>query len=349
MASALATESAQATRLAQATRRSATAWWLWLAGGLAVAGALTLWSILTGNGQMSLADVLTGHASARDWQVLWVSRVPRTAAIILSGSAMAVAGLVMQMLVQNRYVEPSTTGVTESAGLGVLIITIVAPGTPVVVKMIFAIVFAMLGTALLITLVRALPYRDTIVVPLLGIVLSGILGAAATFLAWQFRLQATLQAWATGDFSGIIRGRYELLWIVGAVAVITYLFADVFTVAGLGKDIASNLGLNHKRITAIGLAIVAVVAGITTVVAGMLPFLGLVVPNLVSLIVGDYMRRSLPLVAIGGAIFVLIGDIFGRIIVAPAEVPVGIVMGIIGAIVFIGFLLRTSRSGQHQR
>lgn len=335
--------------LHQSTRRSTTTWWLWLTGGLVVVCFLTLWSLLTGNGQMSMLDVLTGNSTVRDWQVLWVSRVPRTAAIILSGSAMAVAGLVMQMLVQNRYVEPSTTGVTESAGLGILLITIFAPGAPVVVKMVFAIIFAMLGTALLVTLVRALPYRDAIVVPLLGIVLSGILGAAATFLAWQFQLQATLQAWTTGDFSGVIKGRYELLWIVGAVAVITYLFADVFTVAGLGKSIAANLGLNHQRITAIGLAIVAIVAGITTVVAGMLPFLGLVVPNLVSLIVGDYMRRSLPLVAIGGAIFVLIGDIFGRIIIAPAEIPVGIVMGIIGAIVFIGFLLRTSRSQQDQR
>ncbi|MDO5048637.1 MAG: iron chelate uptake ABC transporter family permease subunit [Actinomycetaceae bacterium] len=314
---------------------------LWLTGGLVVVAALALWSITVGTANMSVRDILTGNASAEQLRVLTVSRIPRTIAIILSGASMAVAGLVMQMLVQNRYVEPSTTGVTESAGLGVLVVTFVFPGASIMAKMGFSVVFALAGTMLLLALIRSIPHRDVIVVPLLGIVLSGVIGAGATFLAWQFQLQGTLQAWTTGDFSGVLKGRYELLWVVAGASAITYFFADRFTVAGLGEDLARNLGLNHARLTMLGLTIVAIVAGIVTVVAGALPFLGLVVPNIVSLIMGDYMRRSLPFVAMGGAVFVLVADIIGRSIIAPAEIPVGVVMGIVGGAIFLFILLRT--------
>lgn len=331
---------AQAVALDHATTRRPREF-LWVAGAGIVALLLTVWSMTVGTAHVSFSDVLLLRANAEDMQILTVSRIPRTLAIILSGSSMAVAGLVMQMLVQNRYVEPSTTGVTESAGLGVLLATLLLPGSSIFSKMLFSVVFALLGTFLLLILIRSIPHRDLIVVPLLGIVLSGVIGAGATFLAWEYQLQGTLQAWVTGDFSGILKGRYELLWIVGGAALITYFFADMFTVAGLGENLAKNLGLDHRRITVIGLTIVAVVAGVTTVVSGALPFLGLVVPNVVSLIMGDYMRRSLPLVAIGGAIFVLIGDILGRTLIAPAEIPVGVVMGVIGAAAFLVILLRT--------
>ncbi|MDO5701687.1 MAG: iron chelate uptake ABC transporter family permease subunit [Bowdeniella nasicola] len=316
---------------------------LWFAGGVLLVFVLSLWSIVVGTAEMSVRDILTLRADVEDLQILTISRIPRTLAVILSGASMAVAGLVMQMLVQNRYVEPSTTGVTESAGVGILIATIFLPAVPLWGKMVVAVLFALAGTMLLLALIRAIPHRDLIIVPLLGIVLSGVIGAAATFLAWTFQLQSTLVAWLTGDFSGILKGRYELLWIVAFAAILAYLYADMFTVAGLGENLATNLGLDHRRITMIGLTIVAVVAGVTTVVAGALPFLGLVVPNIVSLIVGDYMRRSLPLVALGGAIFVLLADIVGRSLIAPAEIPVGVVMGISGSIIFLFLLIRMVR------
>ena len=314
---------------------------LWVAVGGSIVIALSLWSITTGTARMSLTDIITGHGDAGQWQVLVESRIPRTIAIILAGASMAVAGFVMQMIVTNRFVEPSTTGVTESASLGILIVTLLWPATPIWAKMVFAVVFALAGTGLLIVLIRSIPRRDLIVVPLLGIVLSGVIGAGATFLAWEFQLQGTLAAWGLGDFSGIIKGRYELLWITAGAGLIAYLYADMFTVAGLGENLAKNLGLNHTHVTIVGLSIVAVVAGVSTVVAGGLPFLGLVVPNLVSLIRGDFMRHTLPLVAIGGATFVLISDIIGRTLIAPAEIPVGVVMGVIGAGIFLVFLLRT--------
>lgn len=305
---------------------------------------LTLWSIFTGSSDLTITDIISGNADSEQLLVFFGSRIPRTAAAALAGAAMAVAGLLMQMLVQNRFVEPSTTGVTESAILGVLIVTIIAPSTEIFTKMLVAIIFALAGSILLIILINATPKRDAIVVPLLGIVLSGIIGAGATLLAWEFNLQGTVAAWELGDFSGVISGRYELLWIVSAVAAVTYLYADRFTIIGLGKELSTNLGINHKRTTFFGLILVATTTGITTVIAGALPFLGLVIPNLVSLIMGDYMRRSLPLVALGGACFVLLADTLGRVLIAPAEIAVGTIMGVIGAFLFLLFLLRSFTS-----
>lgn len=315
----------------------------WLVGGLVAVALLAVWSIMVGTATMSITDVLTGRADADQLQILLVSRIPRTTAVILTGAAMATAGLVMQMLVQNRFVEPATTGVTESATLGILVVTLIAPTAPLPTKMAFAVVFALAGTMLLLALIRSIPTKDMIVVPLLGIILSGVIGAGTMFLAWEFQLQGTLQAWVLGDFSGIVKGRYELLWIVAGAAIVAYLYGEMFTVLGLGRNLAANLGLNHQRVTLIGLVIVALVAGVTTVVAGALPFLGLVVPNLVSLVMGDYLRRSLPLVALGGAAFVLFADILARTLIAPAEIPVGVVMGVIGAAIFLTFLIRTSK------
>ncbi len=308
-----------------------------MAGAVVVLGVV---STLIGGADMSIGAILTGEATASDLQILFVSRLPRTLAVILSGAAMAVAGLVMQLLVRNRFVEPSTTGVTESAGLGILVATVFLPTLSLPGKMLIAVAFALAGTALLTLILRSLDHRDIIVVPLVGLILSGIIGSAATFLAWEFQLQGTLNAWMTGDFSGIIRGRYELLWIVAVVAALAYLFADRFTIAGLGEDLARNLGLNYGAVQSVGLTIVAVVTGITTVVAGPLPFLGLVVPNLVSILHGDDIRRSLPLVALMGATFVLVADIIGRVLIAPAEVPVGVVMGILGAGIFLAILMK---------
>ena len=308
-----------------------------LAGLVVVLGVV---STLIGGANMSIGAILTGSASADDLQILFGSRLPRTLAVILAGAAMAVAGLVMQLLVRNRFVEPSTTGVTESAGLGILVATLFLPTLSLPGKMLIACAFALAGTALLTLILRSLNHRDIIIVPLVGLILSGVIGSASMFLAWEFQLQGTLNAWMTGDFSGIIRGRYELLWIVAAVAALAYLFADRFTIAGLGQDLARNLGLNFAAVQTVGLTIVAIVTGITTVVAGPLPFLGLVVPNLVSILHGDDIRRSLPLVALMGSTFVLIADIIGRVLIAPAEVPVGVVMGILGAGIFLTILIR---------
>lgn len=300
--------------------------------------AVAVLSLFVGVSDVTPASILNDDRAA---QVFLASRLPRTLALVLAGTSMAVAGLVMQMIVRNRFVEPSTAGTTESAGLGLLIVTILAPGWPLMAKMAVAAVFALAGTALFLRILRMVPLRDVLLVPLVGIMLGGIIGAVTTFFAYRFELLGSLNAWTMGDFSGVLRGRYELLWIGGVLAVLAYLAADRLTVAGMGRDFTVNLGMNYRAAVVLGLVIVALVSAVVLVSVGAIPFLGLIVPNIVSMAIGDNMRRSVPWVAITGAAFVLVCDIIGRTLRYPYEIPISMVVGVVGAAMFLMLLLRS--------
>ncbi|OZI71383.1 ABC transporter permease [Bordetella genomosp. 12] len=315
-----------------------------LAGVCLLLLALCLISLGLGAGQFAFADLLGGDRAARAWQLLLVSRVPRTLALLLAGMSLAVAGLLMQMLVRNRYVEPSTAGTIESATLGILVVTLLAPGAPVVAKMLTATGFGLAGSLVFLALLRRVPLRSPFLVPLIGLILGGVIHAVTTYVALQHDLLQSLQAWTTGDFSGVLRGRYELLWIGAALTCVAYLAADRYTVAGMGKDFASNLGLNYARLTFVGLLIVSAISAVVVVTAGSIPFLGLIVPNAVSLVMGDNMRRAIPWVALLGGVFVLACDILGRVLLYPYEVPIGTVVGVVGSAIFLWLLL--SRRGR---
>lgn len=308
---------------------------------IAVILALAVVSLFVGVSDVSLRSLWAEGFDGRSVQLLLASRLPRTFALVLAGAGMAVAGLLMQMLVRNRFVEPSTVGTMESASFGMLMVVLLVPDMPVIGRMLVAAFFALLGTALFLRLLRAIPLRSILMVPLVGILLSGVIGAVTTFFAYRYNLLQSLNAWTTGDFSIVLRGRYELLWISGAMVVLAYIAADRFTVAGLGKDFSTNLGVNHGVVVALGLVIVSLVSASVLVSVGMIPFLGLVVPNIVSLMVGDNARRSLPLVALLGAGLVLACDIVGRIVIRPYEIPIGATMGVLGSACFLYLLLRS--------
>lgn len=307
---------------------------------------LALVSTFVGVADVTPWSLLAGGPDSQAAMVFAASRVPRTVSLVIAGASLAIVGLLMQLLVRNRFVEPSTTGTAESAALGVLAVTIVAPGMPLFGKMAVAAVFALAGTGLFLLILRRIPVRELVLVPLVGIMLGGVIGAVTTFIAYRHDLLQTLGAWMTGDFSGVLRGRYELLWIALALTAVAWIAADRFTVAGLGSDHATNLGLHYGRVLTLGLVIVAVVTASVVVTAGVIPFLGLVVPNLVSLWLGDDARRAIPWSAALGAGFVLVCDLVGRVIRFPYEVPLGVVVGVVGAALFLWLLLRR-RSRAH--
>jgi iron complex transport system permease protein len=303
-------------------------------------GLLAVLSLFVGVSDVSVGSLLDGSVSDDALQVLLVSRVPRTLALVLAGAAMAVSGLILQMLARNKFVEPSTAGTAESAILGILTVTLLAPGTPVMGRMLVASVFALAGTGLFLAILRQVPLRSPLVVPLVGIMLGGVITAVTQFIAYRYDLMQSVNAWETGDFSGVLRGRYELLWTSFGLTAIAYVAADRFTVAGMGEDFTTNLGLNYRRVVSLGLVIVSMVTAAVIVTCGMIPFLGLIVPNVVSILRGDNMRRSLPWVAMLGAGLVLACDIVGRLVIRPYEIPIGTMMGIIGSGVFLYLLLR---------
>lgn len=319
-----------------ADKSFATRWWVLLLAFAAVI-ALAGVSLFVGASPLSLSDLLNGDQAAEE--VFWISRVPRTVAALLAGAAVAISGLIMQQLARNRFVEPNMVGSTESAMLGILAVTIFVPAMPVIGKMGVATIFSLVGTALFLAIINNLPTRATLLIPLVGIMLGGVLSAAATFVAYRNDLLQTLNAWMIGDLSGIIQGRYELLWIVAVVGLVGYIAADRFTAAGLGSDFCTSIGMNYRITVRLGMAVVALISAVTVTTVGALPFLGLVVPNLVSVLVGDHLRRAVPWTALIGAGMVLACDIAGRLIRIPYEVPVGMIMSVLGSIVFLSMII----------
>ncbi len=299
---------------------------------------LALVSLFVGVSAVSPADLLRGDAGV--WQTFLVSRVPRTLAVVLAGVALSVSGFILQLMARNRFVEPSTVGTVESATAGILVATLLLPAAPIVAKMGIAALFAVAGTALFLAVLRRIPLRNTLIVPLVGIMLGGVIAAGTTFFAYRFDLLQTLNTWMIGDFSGLVRGRYELLWIVAVLAVVGYVCADRFTVAGMGEEFTTNLGLDYRRTMNLGLVLVSLISAVVVVVVGAVPFLGLIVPNLVSLLIGDNVRRAVPWIAVFGAGFLLACDILGRVVRFPYEVPVGVIVSVVGSALFITLLVR---------
>lgn len=156
-------------------------------------------------------------------------------------------------------------------------------------------------------------------------------------------LQA-LGVWFAGSFTAIYKGQYEYLWLVVVVVAIVFVVADRLTVAGLGKDFATNVGMNYERVLLLGTGLIAVATGLVTVIVGNLPFLGLVVPNIVSMFRGDDLRSNLPWVCLLGIATVTVADILGRTLIAPFEIPVSVILGILGAAVFIFLIIRRRRA-----
>lgn len=293
------------------------------------------------------ASLLVGVASlSGDGLVFWVSRLPRTLAVMLTGAALAVAGVVMQQLVRNRFVEPGTTGTGEAAALGLLAVTLVAPGAALWVKMLVATGAGLLGTAVFLAMIRRLQPQEVLMVPIAGLVWSGVLGAMVLHIGWQTDLLQLVGIWLmTGEFSGVIAGRYELLWVAGLAAGLAMFAADRFAILGLGDGVARGLGLNPKAVMRLGMVVVALVTALVMATVGMVPFVGLVVPNIVSRLMGDNLRASLPVTALGGAALLLACDILGRLVIFPYEVPVSSVLGVCGAVLFLWLLWRAPRHG----
>jgi len=305
--------------------------------GILVVVALLVVSLFTG-----VYDIAGAADGAEMFQI---TRVPRTIALVLAGAAMAMAGLVMQLLTQNRFVEPTTTGTTEWAGLGLLTVMVLVPNPSIPLRMTGAIIAAFIGTMVFFAFLRRVSLRSSLIVPIVGIMLGAVVGSVSTYFALVTDSLQAIGVWFAGSFTSVLRGQYEMLWIVAVVGVVVFIVADRLTIAGLGEEIATNVGVDYNRVILLGTVLIAVTTGVVTVVVGNLPFLGLIVPNVVSMVRGDDLRSNLPWVCLLGIAIVTVCDIIGRTIIMPFEVPVSLILGIVGAIVFILLLLRQRRRG----
>lgn len=303
--------------------------------------ALSIVSLFVGVADIVFADLLNWEIEKIE--LISISRFPRTAALILAGVGMSVSGVIMQQITQNKFVSPTTAGTLEAAKMGLLLFIILTPMGSTTLKMLSAFLFTFLASILFLTIVRKIKHRNVIFVPLVGLIFGGIIGSISTFFAVQLNIVQDTNAWMMGDFSGILQGRYELIYLTLPAIFITYLYANKFTVIGMGEDFSKNLGLNYNAIINIGLFCVSLTVSSVVITAGAIPFLGLIIPNVVSMIFGDNLKKTLPLVALSGAIFLLICDIVGRVVIYPYEIPIGVMVSITGSIIFLSLLLWKNR------
>ena len=280
------------------------------------------------------------HLTAEQQDILLISRLPRLLAIIIAGAGISICGMIMQRLTRNRFVSPTTAGTMDAARLGVLVAMMVFPTASMLQKISVAFTFALIGTLVFIQLLNRIPLKDPVLIPLIGLMFGGVLNAITTFFAYQNNLIQNINSWMQGDFSAILRGRYEWLYIALPLFVLVYLFANRITLAGLGDSVAVGLGLNYRLVVTIGLIIVSLMSAAIMLTVGSIPFLGLIVPNIVSLYMGDNLRQTLPLTALLGAAFVLVCDILGRVFIFPYEVSISLMVGMIGSVVFLYLLMR---------
>lgn len=302
---------------------------------------LSVLSLFVGIGQLNVAQLLAGDPQS--WDLLFTSRIPRLAAVLLAGAGLSIAGLIMQQISQNRFASPSTSGTIECAMLG-YVLSLVLFGNGNQLWLIFSV--SMLGTLAFVQFINRIQFKNAVFVPLVGIIFGNVVQSVATFFAYKYDAIQNLSSWAVANFANLLQGDYELLYVAIPFAIFSLLYATRISAVGLGKDFAVNLGLNYQHVLVVGVLLVSVMSASVVMIVGKLPFLGLIVPNLVSRFYGDNLRRNIPLTALLGALIVLVCDLAGRLIIFPYELPISNIISLLGGAVFIYFILQGEKNAR---
>ncbi|EAH7728039.1 ABC transporter permease [Campylobacter jejuni] len=286
-------------------------------------------SLFIGVISINVKDIL--NLNSTQLEIITLTRIPRLIAILLTGMSLSICGLIMQQLTQNKFVSPTTAGTMDCAKFGILISLIFFTGASFFTQAIIASIFALLGSFIFIQILRKIKLKDVIFVPLIGLMFGGIISAITTFFAYALNYIQNIQGWLQGSMANVMQGNYELLYISLPLFILAYFLAHKITIVGMGEDIALNLGISYNGILFLGLVIVSV---------GIIPFLGLIIPNLVALYLGDNLRKNLIYIALCGALFLLVCDIISRLVIFPFEMPLSITTGVLGSLIFIFLLLK---------
>ena len=272
--------------------------------------------------------------------IVWDLRLPRVLLAVLVGASLGVSGALLQGVTRNPLADPHILGITAGAGLAATAALRISAEFPDRAMAPVAFGGSLLGAAL----VYGMSFRGGVSptrLALSGVAVGSLLTAGTTMLlvTSKFTTQAAL-AWLAGGLFG--RGWDDLhaMWPYAAAGLVAAaLLARNLNVLSLGDEAAQSLGLHVERTRAFALAAAALLAGAAVSVAGMIAFVGLVVPHVARFLVGDDQRQLLPLSAILGAGLVSYADVFSRTVQAPVEIPLGIVTAAVGA-PFLLYLVR---------
>lgn len=315
-------------------------------GAICIAGVLL--SLSLGAVRLSLPQLWDGIRSGPNNTagfIFWYSRLPRTAACLLSGAALAAAGCILQSLLGNRLASPGIIGINAGAGLGVTLCCAFGALSGWTISL-ASFCGAMTAALTVMLLARKTGASRTTVI-LAGVAMNSILGALRDAVTTLVPDAAALSGeFRVGGFSSVVTARLLPAGILIAAALLLSLtMCNDLDVLALGEESARSLGMSVKKIRMLFLLLATLLAGAAVSFTGLLGFVGLLVPHIARRLVGGESRYSLPMSALAGAGFVTVCDLIARFVFAPFELPVGILMAVIGGPFFL--VLLASRKGGH--
>lgn len=306
---------------------------------------LSILSLFTGVIDIDL-NTLLSVGDGMELKIFLLSRIPRLLAILCTGAGMSVSGLIMQQLCMNKFVSPSTGATIQSAQFGILLSLVWIPAVGLWGRVLLAFTMSILGTWVFVWFVQKIQYKNAVLVPLIGIMFGNVLGGITSFIAYKFEVTQQLSTYFVGSFALIIKGNYELVWLAVPLVIIAFIFANYFNIAGIGKEFSQNLGVNYKQVLFFGLTISSMITASVVTIVGQISYIGLIIPNIVVMFKGDKIKGTLIDTALLGALFVLICDMIARSVIMPYELPIELIVGIIGSVMFIAMLIYKLRHGK---
>lgn len=322
-----------------------------LLAALAALAAAALANFCLGASGVSVPDmaraVFAGDRESVAARVFFYVRLPRAAAAAVAGSALAVAGTLLQSVLRNPLAAPSVLGINSGAGLSALVVMAFFPAASGA-----APVAAFAGACLAAFAVYALARltgasRTTIV--LAGVAVNTLMSACMDAIVTLVPDAAVSRsAFSIGGFSAVTMKQIGFavpFWLLGLLIAIA--FRREMEMMALGDDVAHSLGLRVERFRAVFLVAAAMLAGAAVSFAGLLGFVGLIAPHLVKLLLKEDARLAAPVSAVFGAALCLLCDLIARTAFAPYELPVGIVLSFLGAPFFLWLLIRQKKRGRH--
>ena len=319
--------------------------WLSTAVLLILLVVLSTYSLFVGVTDIDLSTLLSDR-EGMETKIFLLARVPRLLAILCTGMGMSVAGLIMQQLCMNKFVSPSTGATIQSAQFGILLSLVFFPGIGLWGRVLLAFAMAILGTWIFVWFIQRIQFKSAVLVPLIGIMFGNVLGGITNFIAYKWEVTQQLTTYFVGSFSLIIQGDYELVWLAVPLVILAFVFANYFNIVGMGRDFSQNLGVNYNLVLFLGLTISAMITASVVTVVGQISYIGLIIPNIVAMFKGDRIKGTLVDTALLGALFVLICDMIARSMIRPYELPIELIVGIIGSLLFIAMLIYKLKYGK---
>ena len=304
-------------------------------------------SISTGSTKIALSKtfsvIFRGNEFTKEFQIINYVRIPRTLAAIFAGCALSLAGLMLQTILNNALAGPGLIGVTSGAGLFTALLTALLPAYLTFMPL-AAFVGALIAT-LLVFFIAQKTGASRITIVLSGAAVSSFIGAFTdTILTIWPDTALSRTGFLIGGLSGVTMDGIKLPGILIFISfIVVFILSYDMNVLSLGDETAKSLGLNVARYRFIFIVLSSLLAGSAISFAGLLGFIGLIVPHAARFIIGYDNRLLVPVTALLGSSFALFCDILARTMFAPYEVPVGIIMSFLGGPFFIYLLLKQRR------